>query len=162
MNKEQALNKLAALEAETKALRAIIEAPDKPALPTRWRPKLGESYLYVAACGITESSKRDHSSWDADALSYGNCFKTEAHTEIASKAVSVTLKICAAAFAVDPDAGPQTYNERSWSVTRQRNVHDGKHKWFAGQYDITTSYPCYVHTHEQAKTMAAILNAEEM
>jgi hypothetical protein len=90
---------------------------------------------------------------------HGNCFKTEAHTEIASKAVSQTLKMCAAAFAVDPDAGVQIYNERSWSVVRP-HPRGGKREWIAGHYDNSTSYPIYVHTHEQAKAMAAILNAE--
>jgi hypothetical protein len=160
MNKEQALNKLAALEAETKALRAIIEAPDKPAVPVRWRPEDGEAYYQVGLEGRVHDYSRLLLK-DAE-YEHGNCFQNADHTKIASKAVSVTLKICAAAFAVDPDAGVQVYNERNWTAVKQRNVHSGKHEWVVGQYDITTSYPCYVHTHEQAKTMAAILNAEEM
>jgi DNA recombination protein RmuC len=80
--------------------------------------------------------------------------------EIAAKAVSVTLKICAAAFAVDPDAGVQFCNERSWSIFKQRSAHGGKYEWVVWQYDTSTSSPCYVHTHEQAKAMAAMLNAE--
>jgi hypothetical protein len=158
MNKQEALNKLAALEAETKALRAIIEAPEVPALPVRWRPSGGERYYIVKHSGIIQSYV--HAPLTGTEYEYGNGFKTAAHAEIASKAVSVTLKLCAAAFAVDPDAGVQIYNERSWSAVKQRSDHSGKHEWIAGQYDITTSHPCYVHTHEQAKAMAAMLNAE--
>jgi hypothetical protein len=157
MNKQEALSKLTALEAETRALRAIIEAPDKPALPARWRPNGKEQYYMVSYNGGTLSYK--HTKLVSSEYKHGNCFQTRGHNEIASKAVSVTLKICAAAFAVDPDAGVQIYNERSWSVVRP-HPRGGKREWIAGQYDATTSYPIYVHTHEQAKAMAAILNAE--
>jgi hypothetical protein len=154
MNKEQALTKLAALEAETRALRAIIEAPEVPALPVRWRPEGNESFWSISSLGEVQ---RYCSS--PDRVKFGNCFKTEQQAANAAKAVSVTLKLCAAAFAVDPDAGVQIYNERSWSVVK-RSFRGGRHEWIAGQYDITTSYPCYVHTQTQAEQMTAILNAE--
>lgn len=155
MNKEQALNKLAALEAETKALRAIIEAPDKPAPPTRWKPEGDEDFLSISSLG-----KLRRFCNSPDRVEFGNCFQTVDHAEIASKAVSVTLKICAAAFTVDPDAGVQLYAVRSWSVAKRDFTISGKGQWVAGQYDATTSHPCYVHTFEQAIQMAAILNAE--
>jgi hypothetical protein len=157
MNKEQALNKLAALEAETRALRAIIEAPEVPAVPVRWRPEDGETYFQVSYDGYVRSFFRQNMQYREYA--HGNSFQTEAHAEIASKAVSVALKICAAAFAVDPHAGVQTYDERSWSVVK-RNFRGGRHEWLAGQYDLTTSHPCYVHTQKQAEQMAVMLNAE--
>jgi hypothetical protein len=159
MNKEQALNKLLALEEETCALRAIIEAPDKPALPVRWRPEVGSRYNYVLADGEIDSTDNG-SRWDKNVINCGNCFKTREHAEIAAKAVSVTLRVCAAAFAVDPDAGVQICNERMWTVMKQLSIGGGEHEWVVGQHDITTSHPCYVHKFEQAERMAAILNAE--
>lgn len=155
MNKEQALTKLAALEAETKALRQIIEAPEAPAVPKRWRPRRGDSYSQVLITGGVSDFKIDLTDKE---YAHGNCFKTAAQAEIAAKAVGQTLKICAAAFAVDPDAGVNIYNERNWSVVK--HFRGGKHEWIAGQYDITTSYPVYVHTFAQAEQMAAILNSE--
>jgi hypothetical protein len=156
MNKEQALQKLAALEAETKALREIIEAPDKPALPVRWKTEKDHHYQYVVCRdGTIDLIKNGDKEYE-----HGNCFQTREHAEIAAKAVSVTLKVCAAAFTVDPDAGVQVCYERSWTVLKHRSVHGGKHEWVVQQYNITTSYPCYVHTFEQAVQMAAILNAE--
>jgi hypothetical protein len=156
MNKQDAVKRIEAIEAEARALRAIIEAPDKPAVPVRWRPKDDHHYQYV----VCRDGTIDLIKKGAKEYAHGNCFQTVDHAEIASKAVSVTLKICAAAFAVDPDAGVQIYNERSWSVVKQRSRGSGKHEWAVGQYDITTSYPCYVHTMAQAEKMAAILNAE--
>lgn len=156
MNKEQALQRLAALEAETKALRQIIEVPEAPAVPKRWRPRSGEAYFQCVVDGAVRDFTIDLTD---EEYVHGNCFQTEAHAEIAAKAVSQTLKICAAAFAVDPDAGVNIYNERNWSVVK-RNFRGGKHEWIAGQYDITTSYPVYVHTFAQAEQMAAILNSE--
>jgi hypothetical protein len=158
MNKEQALNKLAALEAETKALRAIIEAPDTPVVPTRWRPEDGEAYYMVSNGGYV--LPYEQTPLLSSEYIHGNCFQTREHAEIAAKAVSVTLKVCAAAFAVDPDAGVQLYAVRSWSVARRDFTLSGKDQWVAGQYDATTSHPCYVHTPEQAQQMATILNAE--
>jgi hypothetical protein len=152
MNKEQALTKLAALEAETKALRAIIEAPE---VPVRWRPKGDEDFWAINTFG---ESARVCMSPTREA--YGNCFQTKEQAEIASKAVSVTLKVCAAAFAVDPDAGVQILTKRHWSVTKRNLRGTGQHEWIAGQYDITSNHPCYVHTIDQAKQMADMLNAE--
>jgi hypothetical protein len=161
MNKQDAVKRIEAIEAEARALRAIIEAPDKPAPPTRWEPRDWEQYYYQVGVGgdamvffpcALPITKKEYA--------HGNCFQTREHAEIAAKAVSVTLKVCAAAFAVDPDAGVQVCNERSWTVLKHRSVHGGKHEWVVQQYNITTSYPCYVHTFEQAEKMADILNAE--
>jgi hypothetical protein len=159
MNKQDAVKRIEAIEAEARALRAIIEAPDKPALPTRWKPEDGEYYLYVAPNGNSERTQNCLGRWDADALSHGNCFKTEAHTEIASKAVSQTLKICAAAFAVDPDAGEWMKSARRWCVFKRIAV-GGNREWATGNFDFNMGHPCYVHTMAQAEKMAAILNAE--
>ncbi len=153
MNKQEALNKLAALEAETKALRAIIEAPDKPAVPTRWRPKDGKKYYMVSNGGCVLPYEQ------APLLSseyiHGNCFQTCEHAEIAAKAVSVTLKVCAAAFSVDPYAGEFTGTARRYSVYRTSDGSFG-----SSGYPDGMGKQIYVHTFEQAKEMAAILNAE--
>ena len=154
MNKQDALQKLTALEAETKALRAIIEAPD---VPTRWRPRGGETYSQVVSygkvgtfinVGLTDQE-----------YAHGNCFQTEAQAEIAAKAVSQTLKICAAAFAADPEAGEYDRTKRSWSVVLFNDVN----KWRSCQYaHHSREKPIYVNSYRQAEQMAAILNAERV
>ena len=153
MNKEQALTKLAALEAETKALRAIIEAPDKPAVPTRWRPQKGEEYFQVSAYRGEVGEVRAYTSVSQDECNLGNCFKTAAQAEIAANAVSQTLRVCAAAFTVDPDAGDFIRGERKWSVYK------GGGGRFVAAYCADVK-PIHVHTYEQARQAAAILNAE--
>lgn len=154
MNKDQALTKLAALEAETKALRAIIEAPDTPAPPVRWRPEgTDEAYFIVLARGdVTGYRNSPLSDMEYD---HGNCFKTQAQAKIAAKAVSATLKICAAAFAVDPYAGSYIPTVRRYSVYLLTDGTFG----FSG-YPDDMGKQIYVHTKEQAEQMAAILNAE--
>jgi hypothetical protein len=151
MNKQEALNKLAALEAETKALRAIIEAPDKPAPPTRWRPEKDHHYQYV----VCRDGTIDLIKNGAKEYAHGNCFQTRDQAEIAAKAVSVTLKLCAAAFTVDPDAGEFTGTVRRYSVYRTSDGSFG-----SSGYPDGMGKQIYVHTFEQAKEMAAILNAE--
>jgi hypothetical protein len=152
MNKQEALTKIAALEAETKALRAIIEAPDKPAVPTRWRPQDGREYFQVSAYKGEVAHHRSLNLSQKE-YDYGNCFKTRNHAEIAARAVSQTLKICAAAFAVDPDAGEFIRGERKWSVYK------GGGGRFVAAYCADVK-PIHVHTYEQARQAAAILNAE--
>ena len=148
---QEALQKLTALEAETKALRAIIEAPDTPTVPKRWRPQSGESYIQVGMNGvariftITPTDKE---------YAYGNYFQTKAQAEIAAKAVGVTLKMCAAAFAVDPDAGEFTAARR-YSVYRHDNG-----LLVACRFSCDRGNSIYVHTITQAEQMSAILNAE--
>jgi hypothetical protein len=153
MNKQEALQKLASLEAETKALRSIIEAPDKPAVPVRWRPNGKEQYYMVSYNGMTLSYK--NTKLVSSEYKHGNCFQTRGHTEIASKAVSVTLKICAAAFAVDPDAGEYIAGARRYSMYRKNDGSFG-----ASGFAEKTGMPVYVRTFEQAVQMADMLNAE--
>jgi hypothetical protein len=145
MNKEDALTKLAALEAETKALRAIIEAPE---VPTRWKPKGGDEFWFVSAHGRTLLTP-----FSGGRVEHGNCFRTQAQADIAAKAVSRTLKVVAYALEVDPDAGEFTRN-RGWTAVR-----------FKGGWDAVYRRSCcsesaYVHTEGQAKQLAAMLNAE--
>jgi hypothetical protein len=153
MNKEQALNKLAALEAETKALRAIIEAPDKPAVPVRWKPEGDEFFWAINAFG---ESARVCMSPTREA--YGNCFQTREHGEIAAKAVSQTLKVCAAAFAVDPDAG-NFGSALRWTVVKRETI-PTEYRWKPTSHEFAPGVVVFVHTFEQAEQMAAILNAE--
>jgi hypothetical protein len=150
MNKQDALQKLASLEAETKALRAIIEAPDKPAPPTRWKPE-GDGFFWA----ITTLGESSRVCLSPTREAYGNCFQTRDQAEIAAKAVSVTLKLCAAAFTVDPDAGEFTGTVRRYSVYRTSDGSFG-----SSGYPDGMGKQIYVHTFEQAKEMAAILNAE--
>lgn len=157
LNKQDALTKLAALEAETKALRAIIEASEAPPLPVRWRPRAGENYYQLMVKGDIQNF--DVELTDTE-YAYGNCFQFVGHAEIVVRAVSQTLKVCAAAFAVDPYAGPRIPKERYWSVTKRDFRSTGKAEWVFGEFDVTTSHAIYVHTEQQAKQMADMLNAE--
>lgn len=154
MNKQDALTKLAALEAETKALRAIIEAPDKPALPTRWRPEGTDVYYQVAIKGDVAHYDERLPISDKE-YEHGNCFKTEQQAAIAAKVVSVTLKVCAAAFAVDPQAKPSVGGEHAYCV-----VYRASGAWGPVDSSLVESGRMSVRTREQAKQWAAILNAE--
>jgi hypothetical protein len=149
MNKQEALTKIAALEAETKALRAIIEAPDVPEVPVRWKPEEGHFFWFVDTNGAIGKSNIP------SYVNHGNCFQTREHAEIAAKAVSVTLKVCAAAFAVDPDAGEYIAGARRYSMYRKNDGSFG-----ASGFAEKTGMPVYVRTFEQAVQMADILNAE--
>ena len=156
MNKQDALQKLTALEAETKALRAIIEAPDTPAPLTRWRPENTDAAYFIIN-GHGEIRGYGNTPLSNTEYAHGNCFKTQAQAEIAAKAVGVTLKICAAAFAADPDAGGYNRNQRRWSVVLFNNVN----KWRACECaHHSRKKPIYVNSYRQAEQMAAILNAE--
>jgi hypothetical protein len=157
MNKQDAVKRIEAIEAEARALRAIIQAPDKPALPVRWRPERTDVYYQVAIKGDIAYYDERLPITDKE-YEHGNCFQTRGHTEIASKAVSQTLKICAAAFAVDPDAGDFT-SARRWSVVKQERI-PTEYKWEVTSSEFVPRVPIFVHKFEQAKTMAAILNAE--
>jgi hypothetical protein len=149
MNKEQALNKLAALEAETKALRAIIEKPDNQ--PVRWRPRDGDEYYQVGIMG--DSATYSIRLRDIE-YEHGNCFKTREQAAIAAKAVSVTLKVCAAAFAVDPDAGGYKKHHREIAVYKAQG------QWRAQTFIDDVGAQIYVHSVEKGELMAAMLNAE--
>jgi hypothetical protein len=157
MNKQDALTKLAALEAETRALRAIIEAPDKPTVPTRWKPQdSGIAWFQVGRNGVVCGYK-DIAPTSTSEYIYGNCYRTKAHAEIASEAVSITLKVCACAFEVDPHAGGAgqlDQDQRQWTVLK-----DGE-KWEAVRSVLRYVGLIYVHTKEQADQLAAMLNAE--
>ena len=150
MDKQDAVKRIEAIESEARALRAIIEAPEAPEVPVRWRPKGDEDFWAINTFG---ESARVCMSPTREA--YGNCFKTREHAEIASKAVSVTLKVCAAAFTVDPDAGGFIAGARRYSVFLKS---DGT--FDASGYPDDMGKQVYVHTIEQATRMAAMLNAE--
>ncbi len=149
MNKQDALAKLSALEAETRALRAIIEAPEVPAVPVRWRPEGDDSFLAVSAIGEVQRYCNS-----PDRVKFGNCFQTVDHATIAAKAVSVTLKVCAAAFAVDPDAGEYK------KCHREIAVHKVHGQWRAQTFVNDVGAQIYVHSVEKGELMAAMLNAE--
>jgi hypothetical protein len=159
MNKQDAMKRINAIEDEARALRAIIESPE---VPVRWKPNDVEQYFMVSTGGCTLSYKNVVLS--AAEYAYGNCFKTEAHAEIAAKAVSRTLKVCAAALAVDPDAGKWVEAVRIYSVYQPNATYDGRpmklQRWTCNTYTATCDRPIYVHTKEQAVQMAAMLNAE--
>jgi hypothetical protein len=154
MNKEDALKKLDQLEAEAKALREIIEAADKPPVPTRWKPESGVNYFQVAFDGGVNVFGA--SSMDCKEYAHGNCFRTHEHAETASEAVSRTLKTVACALEVDPDAGELHKTQRRWTVIKDITTC----KWEVTWSVHVQIAPIYVHTNEQAKQLAAMLNVE--
>jgi hypothetical protein len=151
MNKQDALNKLTALEAEAKALREIIEAPDKPPVPTRWKPKGGAEFWFVAAHGQTLLTPFANSR-----IEHGNCFRTQAQADIAAEVVSRTLKVVACALEVDPDAGELDSEQRRWTVVKDKGSCAWEVTW---SVHIQTGL-IYVRSKEQAGQLAAMLNAE--
>jgi len=151
MNKQDALKKLDQLEAEAKVLREIIEAPDKPPVPTRWKPKDGDEFWFVGAHGQTLLTP-----FAGGRVEHGNCFRTQARADIAAEAVSRTLKVVACAFEVDPDAGELHRNKRRWTVVKDITTC----KWEVTWSVYTYRSHLYVHTREQAEQLAAMLNAE--
>jgi len=151
MNKQDALKKLDQLEAEAKALRTIIEAPDKPPVPTRWKPKGGDEFWFVAAHGKTLVTPFANSR-----VEHGNCFRTQARADIAAEAVSRTLKTVACALEVDPDAGELHKTQRRWTVIKDM----GSCEWEVTWSVHVQVAPIYVHTREQADQLAAMLNVE--
>jgi hypothetical protein len=151
MNRQDALKKLDQLEAEAKALRTIIEAPDKPPVPTRWKPKGGDEFWFVAAHGQTLLTP-----FAGGRVEHGNCFRTQARADIAAEAVSRTLKVVACALEVDPDAGELHKTQRRWTVIKDT----GSCEWEVTWSVHVQIAPIYVHTKEQAGQLAAMLNAE--
>jgi hypothetical protein len=151
INKQDALKKLTALEAEAKALRAIIEAPE---VPTRWKPESGDNYYQVAFDGGINVFGA--SSMDCKEYAHGNCYRSREHADIAADAVSRTLKIVACALEVDPDAGELHKTQRRWTVVKDITTRKWEVTW---SVHIQTG-PIYVHTREQADQLAAMLNAE--
>jgi len=151
MNRQDALKKLDQLEAEAKALREIIEAADKPAVPTRWRPEGDEFFWAINSFGestqVCMSPTRE---------AFGNCFRTREHAETASKVISRTLKVVACALEVDPDAGELDREQRRWTVVKDKGACEWEVTW---SVHIQTG-PIYVRTKEQAGQLAAMLNAE--
>jgi hypothetical protein len=151
MNKEDALKKLGQLEAEAKALREIIEAADKPPVPPRWKPKDGEEFWFMASHGETMRT-----SFADGRVEHGNVFRTQTQADIAAEAVSRTLKTVACALEVDPDAGELHKTQRRWTVVKDIATC----KWEVTWSVHVQIAPIYVHTNEQAKQLAAMLNAE--
>jgi hypothetical protein len=154
MNKEDALNKLDQLEAEAKALREIIEAADKPPVPTRWKPRDGENYYQVTLSGEVRGFCA--TLLLPEEYRHGNCFHTREHADIAAEAVSRTLKTVACALEVDPNAGELHKTQRRWTVIKDITTC----KWEVTWSVHVQIAPIYVHTNEQAKQLAAMLNAE--
>jgi hypothetical protein len=152
MKKQDALAKLAALEAETKALREIIEKPDSQ--PTRWRPRDGERYFHLAYDGAVYPNINTFK--DNKSYAYGNCFPCRDLAQKASTLMARANKIIAAALQVDPDAGCRSIS-RMYSVTFYfGSGWDGFNSCDSG----ASASNVFVHTLQQAKAMAAILNAE--
>ena len=151
MNKQDALKKLDQLEAEAKVLREIIEAPDKPPVPTRWKPKDGDEFWFVDGSGQTLFTSVANGR-----VEHGNVFRTQARADIAAEVVSRTLKVVACALEVDPDAGELHREQRWWTVIKDK----GTCKWEVTWSVHAQIAPIYVHTREQAEQLAAMLNAE--
>lgn len=149
IDKAAAMKQLESLEAEAEKLRAIIDAPEVEGL---WRPEFGSAYWAVDIRGGTMSFI---SSGDICVLSHmknGSVFPTEETAEKAAPLFARAHKIIQAALQCDPDAG-------EWTPCRKYSALRGRHGWEAHEFWTGTT-AAYVHTREQAKRMAEILNAE--
>jgi hypothetical protein len=159
MNKKEALNRLSALETEAKALREIIEAPEKA--EGLWRPDLYGGYYGIDRWGDCErcvyeyTEEKGEKHLDNKQVHFGNCFPSREIAEKAAPLMARANKIIAAALQVDPEAGPFVEGSRCWSIDPQP---DGTFR--ANDFVFDWALPAFVHTEEQGKEMARILNAE--
>jgi hypothetical protein len=78
-------------------------------------------------------------------------YKTEEDAYFASEFVSVTMRLCFAAFSVDTDAG-------EWSETRIHTVTKDKDGWYSYVSYNGTEKIC-VNSTVQSEKMAAIMNS---
>ena len=150
MNKQAALERLAALENEAAALRKVIEQPENKGL---WRPEAGEEYCMLdVAHGVKATSNA--SRFDKIIIETGNRFPSIEAAQKAAPLMSRANKIIAAALQVDPDAGNRTA-ERGFTAYKPSTESEW-HPTFGAGY----GHAAYVHTREQAQAMAATLNAQ--
>jgi hypothetical protein len=153
MNKKEALNRLSALETEAKALREIIEAPEKA--DGFWRPEPGETFWMVYCNGEIGADWWARRQGDSGTFPHGTCFPSREVAEKAAPLMARANKIIAAALQADPDAG-------EWRRDRRFVVRSDEDLWRADSWStsVAGAIPAHVHTHEQAEEMARILNAE--
>lgn len=158
MNKTEALARMDAIEAEQKALRAIIESPER--LPGLWKPEADERYFRVDGYGDFTEWYWDTGHLDLQAWRMGNCFPSREIAEKASVLMARANKIIAAALQADPDAGV-------WGMQCRYSASYFNHgmgkQWGPIEYvesDFDDAIPAFVHTREQAEEMARILNVE--
>lgn len=154
MNKQDAMKRIEAIEAEAAALRKMVQEGDKPA--GLWKPSERQAYWCVDAEGDAEWSEWDGDSLDCGRLANGNVFTTREAAEKAAPLFARAHKIIQAALMADPDAGEFRKDFRIWSVL----FSTGKGKWVRFDSYYTDCSAAYVHTQQQAEHMAEILNAE--
>lgn len=153
MNKQDAIKRIEAIEAEAAALRKLVQEPEVGRL---WTPTKGADYWLLGCDGHVCRGKATDDLYDKRSIAFGNCFPTKGVAEKALPLLARAHKIIQAALQVDADAGAFKYGERNWSVWCRRE--DGK--WVPVPWGCAHSGLPYVHTKEQAERMAAILNAE--
>jgi hypothetical protein len=155
MNKQDAMKRIEAIEAEAAALRKMVQEPE-PERQGLWRPQEGDTYFPVNwDMYIPEERNNGHPS-DSKVAEFGACFPTRKAAAKAAPLFARTHKIIQAALMADPDAGALTKGHCMWSVLFATE----KGRWQPFDSYYTDCSAAYVHTREQAERMAAILNAE--
>ena len=147
MNKEQLLEQIEINKREILRLESVIQQRERDI--GTWIPIDGEVFFYIDEQGCVESHKYDD---DYNSLiTCGNFYKTEEDAYFASEFVSVTMRLCFAAFSVDNDAG-------EWSETRIHTVTKDKDGWYSYVSYNGTEKIC-VNSTVQSEKMAAIMNS---
>ena len=83
MNKEQALERLPALELELKQIRGVLEAPEKK--NDRWRAEVRDIYWIIDSGGDVSFDNEEYTTTDNDRFNAFNYFQTEDEAERISK-----------------------------------------------------------------------------
>ncbi len=116
-----------------------------------WVPKRGDNYWYVGEFGVASEFSR---SVDAAAfVPFGNSYRTKHEAEKASTLMRRSNAIIRACMLVDTDAGVCS-GDRKWSPALELG------RWMENRWTMTNHYhfPACVHTQEQCKLAAALLN----
>ncbi len=151
MNKQDAMKRIEAIEAEAAALRKIVQEGEAPT--GLWTPKIHQEY-WAFLDGQPAQFRWYYSPSDNRLRSEGNIFPTSEAAEKAAPLFARAHKIIQAALMADPDAG--------FNVGEGYSVYRGVNgKWWAfSDAGLTRMQIVHVHTEAQADHMAAILNAE--
>lgn len=153
MNKQDAMRRIEAIEAEAAELRRMVQEEDKPMRLPRFGPD-GRGF-HLDAFGTAHMTCSSHLPVNHALETHGNCFTSKEQAEKASPLFARAHKIIQAALLADPDAGIFS-KERQFTA-----VQGGDGGWKAlTDNSLWQCHGAHVHTREQAEHMAAILNAE--
>ena len=143
MNKEQAIKRIEAIEAEAKELRAIIDAPERKPWQ-KWKPAYSELYYYISNYGVVY---RDYNNADNhhQYRSYtGNTYHTKEEAERA-------LEILTRASELIGDWQPDWDDDDQYKY--QLSYNHSLKEWYTRGLSWCQSQGLWFPTHESAQTM---------